>query len=105
MLKGQIKEKQNTTLFYKLETFHGEPLNLIHVSYKCWKAHLIMREAGTVIVSLVSSSITSFRRITTWEEPVYPSESMLFLQIPLPSHCQIEAALQWEPTTDETMKS
>ena len=54
-----------------------------------------------MIVSLVSSSITSFRRITTWEESAYPSESMLFLQLPLPSHCQIEAALQWEPTTDD----
>ena len=45
--------------------------NFIHLSCTCWGSHLIIREAGTVIVSLVSSSITSFRRITTWKNCFY----------------------------------
>ena len=41
-----------------------------------------MREAGTVIVSLVSSSITSFRRITTWWNKKY----IFFFQIKVFGH-------------------
>ena len=42
-----------------------EKLSFIALAHSYEGGNLIMRDAGTVIVSLVSSSITSFRRITT----------------------------------------